>query len=71
MQDSYHIFDLALTAVGSDAGWDATVFVKNLTDESYAATIISDIAQFNNGGYSQVLPKHSRRTAGVEFRYFW
>jgi iron complex outermembrane receptor protein len=71
VQDGYNIFDLALTVDADDGSWDATVFVKNVTDKNYAGTIISDIPQFNNGGYSQILPKHSRRTAGVELRYFW
>jgi len=71
VQGSYNVFDLALTMEANDGSWDVTGFVKNVTDEYYATAIISDIPQFNNGGYSQVLRKHSRRTAGVEFRYYW
>lgn len=71
VQSGYNIFDLAMTMESNDGSWDTTLFVKNLSDKSFTNTIISDIPQFNLGGYSQMLPKHSRRTAGVEFRYFW
>ena len=70
-QDSYHIFDLALTMEADSGSWDATVFVKNIGDESYASAIFSNLPQFNEGGYSQMLPKYSRRTVGAELRYFW
>ena len=34
MQGTYNIFDLALAAESVDGRWDATVFVKNVTDKS-------------------------------------
>jgi iron complex outermembrane recepter protein len=71
IQDSYHVFDLALTMDANDGTWDVTAFVKNIGDESYARTIVSNQIQFNPGGYGHHLPKTSRRTAGVEVRYRW
>lgn len=71
VQDTYHVFDLALTMDARDGNWDTTIFVKNIADESYANSIISNQVQFNPGGYGHVLAKTSRRTAGVELRYRW
>jgi iron complex outermembrane receptor protein len=71
VQDSYNVFDLALSMEAGDGHWDATVFVKNITDENYTSAIISDIQIFNPGGYSHVLPKNASRTVGAEVRYYW
>jgi iron complex outermembrane receptor protein len=70
-QGSYHIFDLALTLDAHDLRWDATVYVKNVTDESYVTSIVSQPVQFSPGGYTHGLPKNAQRIYGVELRYRW
>jgi iron complex outermembrane receptor protein len=71
VQSGYSVFDLSMTLESNEEHWDATLYVKNVADKHYASGIFSNQISFNPGGYSQRLPKVSRRTTGLEVRYSW
>jgi len=71
IQDAYAIFDASLALRGRDARWQATAFVKNVTDEFYASSILSNNPNLLPNGYNHIYDKYSERTYGVELRYSW
>lgn len=71
IEDGYAIFDTSVILRGHDETWQATLFVKNLTDKFYAASIYSNNAAILANGYNQRYTKQSERTYGVELRYRW
>ncbi len=71
VEDAYAIFDVSLILRDQASQWQATMFVKNLTDEFYAAAIYANNPNLLANGYNQVYDKYSERTYGVELRYRW
>lgn len=70
-QDSYGTFNLNVGIVeAEDARYKVTIFVQNLFDEDYAASI-ADISGLYGGSPTvfQFLPRNAQRYAGVRLRY--
>ena len=71
IQNSYAIFDASVVLSDRDEHWQATLFVKNLTDKFYATAIGSNNAILLPNGYSHRYSKLAERTFGLELRYRW
>jgi len=69
--DSYAILDASVSFEDHSDRWEATVFVKNLTDEFYPTHIFSMNSAFIPNGYFHRYSKLAERTYGVEMRYRW
>jgi len=69
--DSYAILDASVSFEDQSDHWEATVFVKNLTDEFYPSFIFSMNGAFIPNGYFHRYSKLAERTYGVEMRYRW
>lgn len=69
--DSYWIFDASVLFRGKPGGWEASVFVKNLTDEFYPDFIYAMNGNFIPNAYQQTFSKVSQRTYGLETRFSW
>jgi len=70
VQDSYGILDLSVALRDRDERYELTLFVNNVTDESYADAIIHNNV-YGGDAYDHYLPKLAERTAGIEARYHW
>lgn len=71
IQDSYGILDLSLKIADQKGRYDATLFVKNALDESYATSIYSMTSSLIPDGYVHFLPKTHERTAGITASYYF
>jgi iron complex outermembrane receptor protein len=70
-QDSYGLFSLSAGIVErDDERYRLTLFVENLFDEDYAATV-ADLGGLYGGGdvVFHFMPRNAERYAGVRFRY--
>jgi len=70
VQDSYGILDLSVALRDRNERYELTLFVNNVTDESYADAIIHNNV-YGGDAYDHYLPKLAERTAGIEARYHW
>ena len=70
-QDSYGTLDLSAKLADRDARWEATVYVKNATDEFHVSGIGSNVSQFLPNGYIQNVPLNYQRRVGADVRYRW
>ncbi len=68
VQDSYGVFDASIGVTSKDERYTATVFVKNLFDESYADFILNDPVRTGGVNTAHYLPKASERYVGVTLR---
>lgn len=71
VQDSYGTLDVSARLVDDAGRWDATVYVKNATDEWHVAGIGSNVSQFLPNGYIQNVPINYQRRWGVDVRFRW
>ncbi len=69
--DELTLLDLSARLRSHSETWDATFFVKNVTDEFYATAIYSTPTVFLENGYNHRVPKQHERTYGLEMRYRW
>lgn len=69
--DSYWIFDASVAFKDHRDHWQATLFVKNLTDEFYPASIYAMNGAFIPNAYQHTFSKYSERTYGLEIRFRW
>lgn len=69
--DSYTIYDASVVFQDQMEKWQATVFVKNLTDEFYVDFIRSMNGVFIPNAYQHNYSKLAERTYGLEMRYRW
>ncbi|MFK7976679.1 MAG: TonB-dependent receptor [Halioglobus sp.] len=69
--DELTLLDLSARLRSHSETWDATVFIKNATDEFYESAIGSLPSAFLQNGYIQRVPKQHERTYGLELRYRW
>ncbi|WP_084146355.1 TonB-dependent receptor [Hyphomonas oceanitis] len=63
VQDGYGLLHLSAGIEDEDGAWSASVFVRNLLDETYAANVFSD--PLYAGVISQYLPRDSERYVGA------
>ncbi|MCX2980102.1 TonB-dependent receptor [Halieaceae bacterium IMCC14734] len=70
-QDGYGTLDLSAKLADRDARWEATVYVKNATDEWHVSGIGSNISQFLPNGYIHSVPLNYQRRFGAEVRFRW
>ena len=68
-QQDFTVVDVRASLAGTDRGWRATAFVKNLFDEDYATLIYAQSEVLIPHGYIHYVPKYANRTVGVELRY--
>jgi iron complex outermembrane recepter protein len=71
VQEAYTTVDLAFGVLRTDQRWGFTVFVRNLTDQSYATSIFRSSVfgqAANPNNLDHYLPKEARRTLGASFR---
>jgi outer membrane receptor protein involved in Fe transport len=69
--DGYTIADASVALMDQGGRWDATVYVKNITDEFYPLGIASQHQSILANGYVQTFDKTANRTVGLEMRYRW
>jgi iron complex outermembrane receptor protein len=69
--DSLTLLDVAARFQSHSDTWNATLFVKNVTDEFYSSGIGSLPSVFLPNGYIHRYPKQAERTYGLEMRYRW
>lgn len=63
VQNGYGLLHLSLGIEDDDGTWSASVFVRNLLDETYAANVFAD--PLYAGVISQYLPRDSERYVGA------
>jgi iron complex outermembrane recepter protein len=71
VQDAYTTMDAAFGILRDDKRWGLIVFVKNLTDQSYATAIFRSSVfgnATNPNNLDHYLPKEARRILGASFR---
>lgn len=69
IQDGYSVVNAAIGVASRDKRYEVQLFVKNLTDTNYAASIFE--APVNNspaGNFSQVIPRGAQRYIGGSVR---
>ncbi|MAT95468.1 MAG: TonB-dependent receptor [Halioglobus sp.] len=69
--DAYTIFDASVVFKDHSERWEATLFVKNLTDEFYVANIRSMNGVFIPNAYQHTYSNAAERRYGLEMRYRW
>ena len=69
--DSYWVYDASVILQDHSDRWEATVFVKNLTDEFYIDFIYAMNGNFIPNAYQHTYSKYAERTYGLEMRYRW
>ncbi|MFK8050957.1 MAG: TonB-dependent receptor [Halioglobus sp.] len=69
--DSHAIVDFSASLRGHSDRWEATLFVKNVTDEFYPNNIFSSNRNFLANGYNHRYGKLAERTYGIETRFRW
>lgn len=69
--DELTLLDLSARLRSHSETWDATLFIKNATDEFYETAIGSLPDVFLANGYIHRVPKEHERTYGLELRYRW
>ena len=62
-QDGYGLLHLSAGITADDGGWTASVFVRNLLDETYASNVFAD--PLYAGVISQYLPRDFERYVGA------
>jgi iron complex outermembrane receptor protein len=71
IEDGYTVLDASLVFESHSDRWDATLFVKNLTDKFYASSIQANNPSILPNGYTQRYAKVAERSYGLEMRYRW
>lgn len=69
--DAYTVYDASVVFRDQLDRWEATLFVKNLTDEFYVANIRSMNGVFIPNAYQHTYSKLAERTFGLETRFRW
>lgn len=69
--DSYAIYDASVVFKDHADSWEATLYVKNLTDEFYVANIRSMNGNFIPNAYQHTYTNLAERRYGLELRYRW
>ena len=67
IQDAYGILNMSVGVRTPDNGVQATLFVRNLTDETYTANIFRDAVV--EGAVSQYIPRDAERYFGGSLRF--
>ncbi len=71
IQDGYEILDLSARLSDKDGRWDATLYIKNATDEFHVNAIGSLPDIFIPNAYPHNVPVNYERRVGGEVRFRW
>lgn len=69
--DSYTIFDASVVLSDDNEHWDATFYVKNITDEFYVSNIQANNGNILPNGYAHRYSNIAERTFGIDLRLRW
>jgi len=69
--DSYGVLDLSAQLLAHSDRWEATFFVKNVTDEFYPSNIYDINQVFIVNAYFHRYNRDAERRYGMELRYRW
>ena len=67
-QRAYAVADLSAGLIFDAGRYDLGIYIKNLTDEQYAANIMAVNTAGGANAYAQQIPRDFRRYAGLSFR---
>ena len=69
--DSYAVLDASAQFLAHSDRWEATLFVRNITDDFYPQTIYDTNINFIQNAYFHRYSKTAERNYGLEMRFRW